>query len=62
MNGPPIEPVEFGLGLGAVSGLFLGAGASLLLVIALVFRDAVIERRNAPADSSFDSRDLASRP
>jgi hypothetical protein len=45
---PALDPVEFGAGLGIVSGLFLGAGASVLLTLALVIRDAYITRA-APA-------------
>jgi hypothetical protein len=42
--GPAFEPVEFGLGLGVVCGLILGAGASVFLVVVLVLRDAWLAR------------------
>lgn len=38
------EATEFGAGLGAVSGLFLGAGASLTLAVVLAIRDAWLAR------------------
>lgn len=33
--------VEFAFGLGSVSGLFMGAGASLILIFAIPIRDAL---------------------
>lgn len=40
----PFEPTEFGLGLGTVCGLFLGAGTGLFLVCVLALRDAWLAR------------------
>lgn len=34
------RPAEFGLGLGAICGLFFGAGAGLVLVVVATLRDA----------------------
>ena len=39
-----LDPTEFGLGLGVVSGLFLGAGACVFLVTVLALRDAYLAR------------------
>lgn len=39
-----LQPVEFGLGIGTVSGLFLGAGASLFLTVVILLRDAIVAR------------------
>jgi hypothetical protein len=41
---PSFEPERFAAGLGAVCGLFFGAGTSLLLALALVLRDAITAR------------------
>jgi hypothetical protein len=38
------DPIEFGLGLGVVCGLFLGAGTGLFLVTVLALRDAWLLR------------------
>ncbi|MHC5541798.1 hypothetical protein ACYOEI_26570, partial [Singulisphaera rosea] len=38
------DPTEFGFGLGVVSGLFLGAGTGLFLVVVLALRDAWLAR------------------
>ena len=39
-NVPPnFQPGEFGLGLGIVSGLFFGAGSSLVIVVMMALRD-----------------------
>ena len=43
-NPPRFNPAEFGLGLGIVSGLFLGAGVGSFLVAVLAFRDAWLAR------------------
>jgi hypothetical protein len=44
-NPPPaFDPAEFGLGLGIVSGLFLGAAVGSFLVAVLAFRDAWLAR------------------
>jgi hypothetical protein len=40
----PIDPTEFGFGLGTVSGLFLGTATGAFLVVALAFRDAWLVR------------------
>ena len=40
----PIDPTEFGFGLGTVCGLFLGAGTGLFLVVVLILRDAWLAR------------------
>jgi hypothetical protein len=53
---PGFEPVEFGLGLGVVSGLFLGAEAGMFLVAVLSIRDAWLARAGlhpAGAKSEF---------
>ena len=43
---PPanFDPTEFGFGLGTVSGLFLGAGTGLFLVVVIALRDAWLAR------------------
>ena len=46
----PIEPTEFGLGLGCVCGLFLGAGTGLFLVVVLTLRDAWLARSGIKVD------------
>ncbi len=53
-NAAPADfvPTEFGFGLGAVSGLFLGAGTSVLLAIAFIIRDMVVARREAVAGTA----------
>lgn len=38
------RPTEFGLGIGVVSGLFLGAGASVFLAAMMIVRDTVLAR------------------
>lgn len=43
-GGVVVDPTEFGFGLGVVSGLFLGAGAGVFLVVALALRDAWLAR------------------
>ena len=43
-NPPNFDATEFGLGLGVVCGLFLGAGASLFLAVVIVLRDAWLAR------------------
>jgi hypothetical protein len=40
----PLDPTEFGFGLGSVCGLFLGAGSGLFLVAVLTLRDAWLAR------------------
>jgi hypothetical protein len=40
----PIDPTEFGFGLGTVSGLFLGTATGAFVVVALAFRDAWLVR------------------
>jgi hypothetical protein len=42
--GAGVDPTEFGFGLGVVSGLFLGAGTGLFLVVVLTLRDAWLFR------------------
>ncbi len=39
-----IDPLEFGFGLGVVSGLFLGVGTGVFLVCVLALRDAYLAR------------------
>src|SRR4051794_9207009 len=39
-----VDPMEFGFGLGTVSGLFLGAGTGVFLVCVLALRDAWLLR------------------
>ena len=39
---PDFDPAEFGLGLGAVSGLVMGAGISLTLALALILRETLV--------------------
>ncbi|MDB5350228.1 MAG: hypothetical protein JWN86_1475 [Planctomycetota bacterium] len=41
---PSFKPDEFGLGLGIVSGLFFGAGSSLLLIVVISLREAWMAR------------------
>jgi hypothetical protein len=43
--GAGFDPAEFGFGLGIVSGLFLGAGASVFLAMILVVRDTILGRQ-----------------
>lgn len=43
------RPTEFGLGIGVVSGLFLGAGASVFLAAMMIVRDAVLARAKPDA-------------
>ncbi|SIO34656.1 hypothetical protein SAMN05444166_3966 [Singulisphaera sp. GP187] len=38
------DPTEFGFGLGVVSGLLMGAGTGLFLVVVLTLRDAWLAR------------------
>lgn len=44
-----LDPTEFGFGLGVVSGLFLGAGTGLFLVVVLTLRDAWLARAGVVA-------------
>ena len=53
--GPDFDPAEFGFGLGIVSGLFLGAGASLFLAVILVVRDMVMSRGAVTAPRERDA-------
>lgn len=46
------RPEEFGLGLGIVSGLFFGAGASVVLVVVIALRDAWLARADSIRRSS----------
>ena len=52
------DPGEFGFGLGIVSGLFLGAGASLFLAMILVIRDTILGHHARPAQE-LDKRSEA---
>jgi hypothetical protein len=36
---PTFQPDQFGLGLGIISGLFFGAGSSLVIVLVMAWRD-----------------------
>ncbi len=55
-----VDPTEFGFGLGAVSGLFLGTGSGVFLVCVLAIRDAWLARAGIVAhhkltrEASFD--------
>jgi hypothetical protein len=57
-NGGPgnFDPTEFGFGLGVVSGLFLGAGSGVFLVVVLALRDAWLARAGllAPGTKHHD--------
>ncbi len=46
---PGFVPTEFGLGIGVVSGLFLGAGASVFLAAMIIVRDSVLARAKPEA-------------
>jgi hypothetical protein len=55
----PVDPTEFGFGLGVVCGLLMGAGTGLFLVCVLTLRDAWLARHGLPThrpkpDASFD--------
>jgi large-conductance mechanosensitive channel len=52
---PNFNATEFGLGLGSVSGLMLGAASSLLLVFAVVIRDAIVAGRGAGKPSAVEA-------
>jgi len=39
-GGAPLDTTEFGLGMGVVCGLLMGAGTGLFLVVVLALRDA----------------------
>lgn len=43
------RPTEFGLGIGVVSGLFLGAGASVFLAAMMIVRDTILARTKPEA-------------
>jgi hypothetical protein len=45
----PVDPTEFGFGLGVVSGLMMGAGTGLFLVCVLTLRDAWLARHGFPS-------------
>ncbi len=57
LNAAPrdFDPTEFGFGIGTVSGLFLGAGACLFLVVVLVLRDAYLAAHGTKTASSVDA-------
>ncbi|MDX2038795.1 MAG: hypothetical protein SFX72_19265 [Isosphaeraceae bacterium] len=44
------DPVEFGIGLGSISGLLLGLGTSLVLMIAILIRDGFVARAGASVE------------
>jgi hypothetical protein len=48
---PPFDPVEFGCGLGIVSGLFFGAAVGSFLVAVIAFRDAWLARAGLTPES-----------
>jgi hypothetical protein len=55
----PVDPTEFGFGLGVVSGLLMGAGTGLFLVCVLTLRDAWLARYGVPSsqpqpEAAFD--------
>ncbi len=52
------DPTEFGFGLGVVSGLFLGAGTGLFLVVVLSLRDAWLARAGLPAPGEKHAAEL----
>ena len=58
---PRFDTAEFGLGLGVVSGLFLGAGTSLFVVLLMAARDAWLERY-PPRAGPRTPPDRSSRP
>lgn len=61
--GQKFEPTEFGFGMGAVCGLFLGAISSTCLVIALAFRDArLLDAGLNEADSAVEPEHLLFDP
>jgi hypothetical protein len=47
---PPLDPAEFGFGLGVVSGLFFGAAVGSFLVAVIAFRDAWLARAGLTPD------------
>jgi hypothetical protein len=55
-----VSPVEFGIGLGTVCGLLMGAGTGLFLVSILTLRDAwlarsgVVKTPSAEREPAFD--------
>lgn len=53
------DPSELALGLGIVSGLILGAGASIFLASAIILRDGLLARDQPkrPTSVSADTRD-----
>jgi hypothetical protein len=57
---PPLDPAEFGLGLGVVSGLFFGAAVGSFLVAVIAFRDAWLARAGlAPEDLRVKQEETA---
>ena len=57
---PPLDPAEFGLGLGVVSGLFFGAAVGSFLVAVIAFRDAWLARAGlTPEDLRVEQQEAA---
>ena len=54
----PVDPTEFGFGLGLVSGLLMGAGTGLFLVCVLTLRDAWLARHGLAAPRPKMETDL----
>ena len=60
VGGPALDPTEFGLGLGVVSGLFFGAAVGSFLVAVIALRDAWLARAGlTPADLRIRKEELA---
>jgi hypothetical protein len=54
--GGPVDPTEFGFGLGVVAGLFFGVGTGVFLVCVLALRDAWLARSGiAPYQTKAES-------
>jgi hypothetical protein len=56
---PPFDPVEFGLGLGVVSGLFFGAAVGSFLVAVIALRDAWLARAGLTPEGVRAAREEA---
>ncbi len=55
----PVDPVEFGCGLGIVSGLFFGAAVGSFLVAVIAFRDAWLARAGLSPETFRTKREEA---
>ena len=56
MPPPTFQPMQFAIGIGIVSGLFIGAGVGLFLVVLFVIRD-MLQSWKASESSSKTHRD-----